>query len=94
MFATLNSGFHSYHQLLETLSHTTYFSASLLAKLDLFPKGHSHDHSGHDHGHDHSEPEGGTDARAMLFAAASVLVKEWLYQMSEFRCSLFRADVS
>ena len=52
---------------------------TILASLDFLPHGHSHgSHGGDEHG-DEGEI---TDARAMLFAGASVIVKEWLYRIS------------
>ncbi|KAL8279063.1 hypothetical protein RQP46_008521 [Phenoliferia psychrophenolica] len=74
----LGIGLHSYHLLLTTLAHMPNMNAALLASLDFLPHGHSHGGAGDDHGHD----EGDTDARAMLFAGASVIVKEWLYRIT------------
>lgn len=52
-------------------------NAALLASLDLLPHGHSHGGGGDAHGGEEI-----TDARAMLFAGASVGVKEWLYRIT------------
>ncbi|KAI5478001.1 protein of cation efflux protein family, iron transporter [Pseudohyphozyma bogoriensis] len=69
-------GLHSYHLLLETLSHNPDFNSALLKYLDVLPHGH-------DHGAHGGEGEGElTDARAMLFAGSAVLIKEYLYRIT------------
>lgn len=52
---------------------------ALLASLDSLPHGHSHGSHGGDDAH--ADPEL-TDARAMFFAGASIVVKEYLYRIS------------
>lgn len=69
------SGFHSYHLLLQSLSTIPSINVALLASLDALPQGHTHSH------HDGDAAEL-VDGRAMLFAGASVLVKEYLYRIS------------
>ncbi|KAM0749522.1 cation efflux protein [Meredithblackwellia eburnea MCA 4105] len=76
----LGIGLHSYHLLLNTLTHMPHLNINLsfLASLDaVLPHGHSH---GPSSGSDASEEI--TDARAMIFAGSSILVKEWLYRIT------------
>lgn len=82
-------GLHSYHHLLLSLSTIPSIPSDLLASLDFLPHGHSHgpssdelSHSSHSHSHssDASDVPGTVDARAMYFALASILVKEYLYR--------------
>ncbi|GAA6020049.1 hypothetical protein JCM10207_006769 [Rhodosporidiobolus poonsookiae] len=87
LFATAAGiGLHSYHHLLLSLSTIPSIPADLLASLDFLPHGHSHGPEvtpSHSHSHSHSDvptSEGIVDARAMYFAAASILVKEYLYR--------------
>ncbi|GAA6035621.1 hypothetical protein JCM8097_004932 [Rhodosporidiobolus ruineniae] len=88
LFATAAGiGLHSYHHLLLSLSTIPSIPPDLLASLDFLPHGHVHgpeltsDHShSHSHSSDSSSGEGIVDARAMYFAAASILVKEYLYR--------------
>lgn len=71
---------HSYHLLLTTLAALPQMNAELLASLDFLP--HGHVHGGVDHDHAGGEGEH-VDARAMWFAAGSVVIKEWLYRISK-----------
>ncbi|GAA5852243.1 hypothetical protein JCM8547_006711 [Rhodosporidiobolus lusitaniae] len=90
LFATAAGiGLHSYHHLLLSLSTIPSIPADLLASLDFLPHGHIHGPeatpSPSSHSQDHSSnefqtSEGIVDARAMYFAAASILVKEYLYR--------------
>ncbi|GAA5833072.1 hypothetical protein JCM11251_006504 [Rhodosporidiobolus azoricus] len=93
LFATAAGiGLHSYHHLLLSLSTIPSIPADLLASLDFLPHGHVHgpevsspsSSSSHDHSSLASEAAASTggivDARAMYFALASILVKEWLYR--------------
>lgn len=70
------TGFHSYHLLLEILATLPAINVSFLNKLSSLPNGHAHGRV--------EDEESGVDARAMLFAAASVAVKEYLYRISKY----------
>lgn len=41
-------------------------------------------HAAHGHGHSHSHTDLGPNVNAAWLAAASILIKEWLYQASKF----------
>jgi len=71
---------HSYHLLLTTLAAMPQMNAELLASLDFLPHGHSHGGTDHDHANGETDV---IDARAMWFAAGSVVIKEWLYRISK-----------
>ncbi|GAA5917340.1 hypothetical protein JCM8208_000993 [Rhodotorula glutinis] len=91
LFATAAGiGLHSYHHLLLSLASIPSIPPDLLASLDFLPHGHSHGPEAavapaagsHSHGGD-APLEAAVaivDARAMYFAAASIVVKEWLYR--------------
>ncbi|GEM12858.1 calciumion transporter [Rhodotorula toruloides] len=69
---------HSYHHLLLSLATIPSIPPDLLASLDFLPHGHVH---GPDASHtDAPAADGIVDARAMYFAAASIVIKEWLYR--------------
>ncbi|GAA5941584.1 hypothetical protein JCM3775_005118 [Rhodotorula graminis] len=91
LFATAAGiGLHSYHHLLLSLASIPSIPPDLLASLDFLPHGHSHGPeaatapttASHSHGDAASLEAAGAivDARAMYFAAASIVVKEWLYR--------------
>lgn len=71
--AGLGIGLHSYHLLMETLAALPFINKAFLASLTVLPKG--------GHGHEEEEAEI-VDARAMLFAGAAVLIKEYLYRIT------------
>ncbi|GAA5985837.1 hypothetical protein JCM11641_005316 [Rhodosporidiobolus odoratus] len=80
LFATAAGiGLHSYHHLLLSLSTIPSIPADLLASLDFLPHGHTHGPEADPHALAEGT-EGLVDARAMYFAAASILVKEYLYR--------------
>lgn len=62
-------GLHSFHLLLHTLNGMSNINPYLLEKLQRLPQGHVHG-------------EEIVDARAMYFAAISMLVKEILYRIT------------
>ncbi|GAA6007133.1 cation diffusion facilitator family transporter [Rhodotorula paludigena] len=78
-------GLHSYHHLLLSLATIPSIPPDLLASLDFLPHGHVHGPEASDAalsgGADGAAAVAETvDARAMYFAAFSILVKEWLYR--------------
>ncbi|BGP01569.1 mitochondrial metal transporter [Rhodotorula toruloides] len=79
LFATAAGiGLHSYHHLLLSLATIPSIPPELLASLDFLPHGHVH---GPEASHsDTPSTDGIVDARAMYFAAASIVIKEWLYR--------------
>ncbi|KAF9529393.1 cation efflux family-domain-containing protein [Crepidotus variabilis] len=84
----LGIGFHSYHLLMTALTETagslppgpTHDILRFITSTATLPDislGHSHGH-GHDHGSAQL-----VDVNAAWFAAASVLIKEWLYRITK-----------
>ncbi|BGP33581.1 mitochondrial metal transporter [Rhodotorula toruloides] len=80
LFATAAGiGLHSYHHLLLSLATIPSIPPDLLASLDFLPHGHVHGPEASTHS-DSPSSDGIVDARAMYFAAASIVIKEWLYR--------------